>query len=358
MANYIKRYAYFVRENRQISIYEALRLKDDGKVRNSSVDPDFFDTNQLHFRAGVTPQKKSVDGRSAHFKYFPKQHVKNIFAPKEMTNAHLLYQYMFEKLSVFTIEDRKIPIKVFHNNSIMEYFVKAIDQDGYILIDVMLNVQKTEPSFYKYLWNSQLAIEIKVTHSVDPIKKKILKDNNICTYEASVPKDFKNEIPEDIDILESDSLMKPYIDKLTRSYQNPKFILFGKFISNSVPDIKHKGAYKMLKQFEEDKKKLEEDKNELIEEIKIGKLTHNNIQSQIRELEVQYHKYQIENKTIQDKISSIQQIYKENETLKHQYTNLKKEKAQIESQNKVLVESLEILETQTFWDYIKKLFKK
>lgn len=353
MANYTKRYAYYIKENRQISIHEALRLKGLGEVKNSSANPDFFDTRNEMFREGVTPQKRSVTGRIAHFKYFPRPHEKNILAPKEMTNAHLIYQYMFEKLSYFTIKDNltDTEIKVFHSSSEMEFVIKATDEDGYILIDVMLGVQRTEPASFKYLWNSKLAIEIKVTHAVDPIKKKILRKNNICTYEAKVLDDFRKEIPEDIDIFEDEEKLTLYINKLIRKYENPKFILFGKFITQSKSDNRHEGAYRMLKQFEEDKKKLED-------EIEILQGQYATIKSNIRILAEKSEVYQKENKTIQNNINAVNEIYNENKELKQKNEELQNEKQKVENLNTVLETSIEELENKNLWDYINKLFKK
>ncbi len=360
MANYTKRYAYYIKQNKQVSIHEALKLKNAGKVKNRSDDPDFFDTKNSLFREGVTPQKRSVDGRAAHFKYFPRTHEKKILAPKEMTNAHLIYQYMFEKLSYFTIKDNltNTEIKVFHSSSEMEFVIKATDEDGYILIDVMLGVQRTEPASFKYLWNSKLAIEIKVTHAVDPIKKKILRKNNICTYEAKVPDDFRKEIPEDIDIFEDEDKLTLYINKLIRKYENPKFILFGRFITKSKSDNRHEGAYRMLKQFEEDKKKLEE-------EIKVMQEKYESISSNSRLLEERNkeyqeanQKYQVTNQKIQKNIDSVNQIYDENKELKQKNKELQNEKQKVENLNMILENSIEELQNQSLWDHIIKLFKK
>lgn len=284
----MKRYAYYMKEDKMISIYEALQMKGEfGQKREEAV---LFDFRNPKFRSPVSP----VDRKSEpHFRYYAVRDKTTILYPKEMSNAHLMYQKMFEHLKKFKIKDgNKPPITVYIENADIEFYIRTEKKKG-ILIDVLLTVNRTVPSSYKYLWNSKLAIEVYVTHRVDPLKKEILEKNNIATYEAEVFDRLREAIPETKDLWINESIYNRQMRRLIYLYEeNSEWILFGDFITRSLPNTENEESFKMLKQAEielakyrNEIRRLEEIKSDLISEDEALQQKVTDLKSQCNMLE-------------------------------------------------------------------------
>ncbi len=322
MKEQTKKYAYYEIEDRQLPVSEALRLRNDGKLETKGESPVLFDFKNSNIRSGVFPVSSSSKKvfREAHYRYYNKYDKKIIVYPKEMTNAHLLFQRMFLNLDKFSVLNKKTNkrIRVALNWADMEYYVKVGKNKG-ILIDVLIGVKQTYPYSYKYLWNNRLAIEVKVTHAVDPKKKIVLRDNNITTYEATVPTQIRDIIPETPDLLDDESLIQAIVSELKSIYENDKkWSLFGDFIVESEADAYNKENYLILSQVEKELEKYEAEKKVLFEEVQ-------EIDKYKKELFISINELEKKSSFLEEKIEKSNQLISESTTNEQELKRLKKE---------------------------------
>ncbi|WP_411368442.1 hypothetical protein [Enterococcus faecalis] len=284
MKTQTKKYAYFVTEDRQLPISQALKMKMNGDLIPSKENPVLFDFKNPAIRSAVFPVASSNNikrPKIAHYKYYSTKDRKQIYCPKEMTNAHLFFQMMFLELKNFRVLDRdEKPILVEIASVNLEHYI-PVDGSGGILLDVLINIKKTEPYSYSYLWNHQLAIEVKVTHAVDPQKKKVLREKNIATYEATVPRRIREKIPETTELLNDEWLRREKINELKKLYENEKWVLFGKFIVPSKVNEKNKEAYLNLSRLELEMKNYQQKLVSLTNEIETKRMRRDELQQNV-----------------------------------------------------------------------------
>ncbi|WP_434748084.1 hypothetical protein [Paenibacillus amylolyticus] len=350
-----KKFAYFSLENRQVHVSEALRLRNQGKIEINKDNPVFFDyENSGMLPVSSSPGDQKV-ARESHFRYFNNENKKQILYSKNMTNAHLLYQMMFLQLNKFIIKDEnKREVQVTIKSAQIEHYIKVDNKSG-IFIDVFLDIDYTDPHSYKYLWNSKLAIEVKVSHAVEPKKRNILQNQNIATFEASIPKAIQDEIPETNEFFENEQKRQNKIDHLKKRYENyNKFILLGKFIAKSKPEYENKESYILLSQFETEIAKYQKKKDELNVEIK--KLEEDKIQSAKRNDELKRTAIHLE-----EDISNNQALlldYKINKQLvrklKVESEQKKQEIHDLKTENNSLKNSIDKIKNETFWGTLKR----
>lgn len=355
-----KKFAYFPLQDRQIHVTEALWLRNQGKIEMNGENPVFFDFKNPYIRSGVYPvsstsgDKKII--RGAYYRYYNKEDIKQILCPKKMTNAHLLYQMMFLQLKKFSIEDKenKRKVQVAIKSAEIEYYIKTDNNCG-ILIDVLLDIDYTSPYSYKYLWNNKLAIEVKVTHAVEPKKKRILQDYNISTYEASVPESIRANIPETNDLLHNERLRQNKIDYLTKTYENHnKFTLFGNFIVKSKAENENKENYILLSQFETELTKYKKDKDELVEEIKKYEEDKLQLIKNINELKRKSNTLKEAIKDDQGLLSDFQRNKHLVEKLKIKLEQNEKEIYSLKRENNSLKNNISELESESFLGWLKR----
>lgn len=325
----MKRYAYYTKKDKMVSIYEALQMKEDELLGQSREESVLFDFRNPQYRSPVLPmngRKKKYGWGEPYFRYYAVRDKTTILYPKEMSNAHLMYQKMFEHLKKFKIKDgNSPPITVYIENADIEFYVRTEKKKG-ILIDVLLTVSRTVPSSYKYLWNSKLAIEVYVTHRVDPLKKKIIEKNNIATYEAEVFDSLREAIPDTQDLWTNEAIYNKQMRRLVYLYEkNSEWILFGDFITRSLPNPENEETYKMLKQAEielakyrKEIRRLEEIKADLISEDKALRQRVIDLRSQCNTLEEKSGGLE---KLMEDKVNLKNQLAheKEKRTTKIEY---------------------------------------
>ncbi|WP_289889738.1 hypothetical protein [Virgibacillus pantothenticus] len=360
MREQTKKYAYFPVQDRQVLVSEALHLRNNGKIEIDGKNPVFFDFKNPAIRSGVYPVSSSSKKitRGAYYRYFSKENKKQILSPKEMTNAHLFFQMMFLQLKKFRIEDKKNKrkVRVDIKSAEMEYYIKVDNKRG-ILIDVLLDIKQTYPYSYKYLWNNKLAIEVKVTHAVDPKKKCILRDHNISTYEATVPKAVRAKIPEAHDLLDSEELRQKKIDELTKIYANhEKWTLFGNFIVNSKVENENKENYILLSQVETELANYKKEKEQLFEEIKKYKEYKLQLTKDINELKKHTDTLEKEFKVNQGFLKDSQ---RNKQLVKKLSTELAQKEQKIESlkkKNNSLKNSISKFEGESFLEWVKRKF--
>ncbi|PNU23263.1 hypothetical protein MHB67_03060 [Bacillus sp. FSL H8-0516] len=354
-----KNFAYFPFQDRQIHILEALWLRNQGEIEMNGENPVFFDFKNLSIRSGVLPVAPSFKGgkkiKDPFFRYYHKENMKQILYSKKMTNAHFLFQMMFSQLTQFNIEDKeKGRIRVAIESAEIESYIKYNDKKG-ILIDILLCVKQTDPYSYKYLWNKKLAIEIKVTHAVDPKKKRILLDNNISTYEAPVPNVIKKLIPKAHEILKNKKLRQKEIDKLTKIYSKNNWTLFGDFIVNSKVEDENKENYLLLSQAEIELDKYKKRKKKLSEEIQKYEEHKLHLSEIIHNLKKDLY-------TLKEKVEVNQELLLASQENNELVSKLKQKEQQIEElkkENDILKNNVNKLDNESFLKWMKrKIIKK
>lgn len=292
-----KKYAYFVTENRQLPISQALKMKNDGKLTPSSENPALYDFKNPTIRSAVFPvaSSKNVERPNiAHYKYYSSKDKKKIYYPKEMTNAHLFFQMMFLELKWFRVRDKQgKDIFVEIESADLEHYI-PVDGSGGVLLDVLVKIKRTEPCFYSYLWNHQLAIEVKVTHAVEPLKKKVLREKNMPTYEATVPKLIREKIPETTELLNDEWRRREKVNELKKLYENEKWTLFGNFIVQSKVNEENREAYLILSRLESEKEKYMLELEKLKIEIKRKQEQQEKVQTNVNQLTNKLLSYEIE----------------------------------------------------------------
>jgi chromosome segregation ATPase len=354
MAEQTKKYAYYIKGNRQVTVSEALWLRNNGKIKPTKEAPVFFDFEDATIRSAVYPvsSSKGEIARTAHYRYYDKKSKVHILYPKQMTNAHLFFQMMFKQLKSFKVElEDKNVVQVKIKSAMMEQYVKVDNKKG-IIIDVLLDIENTYPYSYKYKWNNQLAIEVKVTHAVDPIKKSILQKNNISTYEVTVPERIKKIIPETNNLLDDKEATQKKIDELTKIYGNvDKWTLYGKFISKSRPTKINEGKYKMLSSYENELEQYEKQKEQLIKEIKVYEHCKLQLSQETNDLK---KKLKITNQQLLELKKSeqlVQNLLKESKQKEQLNENLRKENDEL---NNYIIK----IENQSFFSWLKRKLKK
>ncbi|WP_446935774.1 hypothetical protein [Lysinibacillus fusiformis] len=355
-----KKFAYFPLQDKQIHVSEALWLRNQGEIEMNRENPIFFDFKNPSIRSGVYPVSSTSGdkkiSRGAYYRYYNKENTKQILFPKKMTNAHLLFQMMFLQLKEFSIEDKnhKRKIQVAIKSAELEYYIKADNNRG-IFIDVLLDIDYTIPYSYKYLWNSKLAIEVKVTHAVEPKKKCILQDYNISTYEASVPESIRANIPETNDLLDNEKFRQNKIDYLIKTYKNyDKFTLFGNFIVKSKTENENKESFILLSQFETELTKYKKDKDDLIEEIKIYEEDKLQLTKNINELKRKSNTLKEAIEDDQGLLSDFQRNKRLVEKIRIELEHSEKEIYQLKEENNSLKNNINELENESLLGWLKR----
>ncbi|MCP1531108.1 hypothetical protein [Bacillus pumilus] len=353
-----KKFAYFPVQDRQIHVLEALWLRNQGIIEMNRENPAFFDFKNPSIRSGVLPVSPTFSGekkiKDAFYRYYHKEDMKQILYSKKMTTAHFLFQMMFSQLNQFKIEDKeKKEIRVAIESAEIESYIKYNDKKG-ILIDILLHIKQTDPYSYKYLWNKKLAIEVKVTHAVDPKKRRILRDNNISTYEAPVPNVIKKLIPKAHEILKNKMLRQKEIDKLTKIYSKNSWTLFGDFIVNSKVEDENKENYLLLSQAEIELDKYKKKKRELSEEIQKSEEYKLHLSKIIHKLNKDLY-------SLKEKVEVNQELLLASQRNNDLVLKLKQKEQQIENlkkENDILKNNLNKLHDESFLKWIKrKIFK-
>lgn len=357
-----KKYAYFVTENRQLPISQALKMKNDGKLIPSRENQVLYDFKNPTIRSAVFPvaSSKSVERpKTAHYKYYSNIDRKQIYCPKDMTNAHLFFQMMFLDLKWFKVQDKQGKDTFVEIESAeLEHFV-PVDGSGGVLLDVLVKIKKTDPYSYSYLWNHQLAIEVKVTHAVDPLKKKVLREKNMPTYEATVPKLVREKIPETTELLNDEWRRREKVNELKRLYENEKWTLFGNFIVQSKVNGGNREAYLLLSRLELEKERYTQELEKLNYEIERKKEQQEELKMNVNQLTNKFLRYERE-------IESNEKFFEETEKNSRLVNELSielKDKEEsintLKSKNKSLKSKLETLESENLLKTLKrKVFKQ
>ncbi|MBC2368387.1 hypothetical protein HBP99_07050 [Listeria booriae] len=265
-----KFFAYIEKEKniKRINVFEALNLRKNGQLPNKKEEAILFDVFDSKNREPVYPVSSSVNGKRAYFSYYSDSKRKGLAVEgAEMTTVHRLYQDVFTEIDSFRIRNKGRTITLNIKKKPTVEFMYRVSDKKYYLIDIMLILESTKPASYFYKWNGMLALEIYVTHQTEYDKVLSLQNNNISLFEAKVPSDIKEDVPEEFMSLEEYESAK---EKLIQKYSKTNFELWGRLLTDVYPTMNTERwrRYKKMVKYEAEIEKIEKDMKRLNEAVK------------------------------------------------------------------------------------------
>ncbi len=247
-----KFFAYYNSDTgiKSINVYKALSMKNS-RIKNKNNIIEFWDSPILKDAEKVFPKRTSKDGRVAHFSYY--SGCKHEGVTREMTMTHKLYQIVYSEADKILLYEFGTEVIVFVKNAKIEYFYKT--SYNLYFIDIMLELERTEPSMYYYKWNGKLALEVYVTSEVEKSKINDFTENGIQLFQIKI---YDNQrVPEDI---ESEEQYEYYKQIIKKKVEKSKYKTVGKYLNKVLPKAGTimREEYTILADFEKEKQKLQE----------------------------------------------------------------------------------------------------
>lgn len=276
-------------EIKSVNVYKALSMRNS-RINNKDDIIEFWDTPDLKNADKVFPKRSSNDGKAAHFSYYPGSTHAGVY--REMTMTHKIYEMIYSEADKILLNEFGNQVIVFIKKSQFECFYRTSNNLYYI--DVMLELDRTEPASYYYKWNGKLALEIHVTHKVEKSKINDLTENGIQLFQMKI---YDNQrVPEDINSEEQFEYYKRIIKK---KIENNNYKIVGKYLNNVLPEPGScmEERYNTLADFEREEQILQEEilKNEKIisvqkEQIKNNEISLNTINEKIEKTSLELKK--------------------------------------------------------------------
>ncbi len=237
-------------EMKQINVYRALSVKNS-RINNKDDIIEFWDIPDLKNAEKVFPKCSSKDGKAAHFSYYPGSTHAGISS--EMTMTHKIYEIVYSEINKILLDAFGEQVLVFIKHASLEHFFRTAH--NLYFIDVMLEIERTEPSSYYYKWNGKLALEIYVTHKVERSKINDFSKNRIQLYQIKIYDNQK--IPDDI---ENEEQFNYYKHVIKKRIEKSNYKVVGRYLNNVFPEVGStmEERYMVLADFEREKQKLQE----------------------------------------------------------------------------------------------------
>ena len=332
-------------EIKRVNVYEALKLKNS-LIKNKDAAIEFWDTDSENAER-VFPIRTSRDGKAAHFSYYRGSTHAGIVS--KMTMTHKIYQIAYSESDKLLLYSFGKQVRVFIRKSYMEYFFKTTCNEYHI--DVMLELEKTEPAFYYYKWSGKLALEINVTHRNEKSKTNDLTENGIQIFQVNI---YDNQrIPENIDEVQ----FEDYKQSIKRKLKSPHYKVVGSCLNNVFPKASSdmEKSYIILADFENEKKSLESRIKYQQDEITYKESRIRKIEEQIQKSEnslklLEEKRYQLNSELTKnkDKLDAAAIALRDNSELLTQHNN---------DQNTILQLQAE-LEKEKNKGLLKRIFNK
>lgn len=308
-----KFYAYYKSNSgmKSVSVYKALKMKNS-RINNKDEIIDFWDSPELKNAEKVFPKRSSIDGKSAHFSYYSGSTHAGISS--EMTMTHKLYEIVYSEANRLLLDEFGTQVMIFIKNAKMEYFYRTSYNLYYI--DIMFELERTEPLLYYYKWNGNLALEIAVTHKVEKSKINDLTENGIQIFQVKI---YDNQrVPEDISNEEQHEYYKQIIRK---KVEKSNYKVIGKYINDVFPEVgsNMEERYTILVNFEKEKQKLQE---QILNNKNIIEAQEEQIRSNETSLHILSKKYEkLENEFIvnENKLRIVNKVFQKNSELTEQH---------------------------------------
>ena len=207
-----------------IDIFQAIKLKNS-LIKNKDEDIIFWDSPNENMAERMHTVKTSKNGRGAHFSYYP--HSVRAGMGNDMSMTHRLYCIALSEEKVLELYHFGERIKVYVASANPEVYYRTKYNQYYL--DVMIILEKTEPSSYFYKWGGRLVIEVWVSHKVDRSKANDLEKSGLQIFELKV---YPNQrIPDDIC---SEQEYNDYKKLIGERVKHDKLV--GRMINNVIPE--------------------------------------------------------------------------------------------------------------------------
>lgn len=267
-------------EMKQINVYQALKLQNS-RINNKDDIIEFWDTDSKDAEK-VHPNRTGYDGRAAHFSFFPGSTHVGVY--NEMTMSHRVYQSAYAESPKMLLDAFGDQVMVFIKKSQKEYYFKT-SYNAY-QIDILLDLERTEPASFFYKWNGMLALEVNVTHGNEKSKTNDLTENGVQIFQVKI---YDNQtIPEDI----TGEQFENYKQSIKKKVEKFNYKVIGKYLNEVLPktgSVMEK-RYLILADFESEKKKLEEQTKSLENRIKSQQECISGNEGEIRAIEEEIQK--------------------------------------------------------------------
>lgn len=312
--NVVKKFYAYYKSNsgmESVSVYKALKMKNS-RINNKDEIVEFWDAPVLENAEKVFPKRSSTDGKAAHFSYYSGS--KHEGVGSEMTMSHKLYEIVYSEASKLLLDEFGTQIIVYIKNASPEYVYRT----SYNLyrIDIMFELERTEPLLYYYKWNGKLALEIAVTHKVEKSKINDLTENGIQIFQAKI---YDNQrVPEDIRNEEQHEYYKQIIRK---KVEKSNYKVIGKCMNNVFPESgsSMEERYTILANFEKDKQKLQEQIQNNENVIKAQEEQIKNNETSLHVLNEKYEKLKKGLIVNENKLRSVDKVFQRNSELTEQH---------------------------------------
>lgn len=350
-----KFYARYVKSNNDFDIinaFEALKLKNHAKIDTSSkINAVLYD---IETNLKVTPSKgrkisPSQNGQP-YFKYYPGEDspLKGQPSTFEYSSEINIFLEAFKSIKNFQISNVGI-----HSDENITLLVKKINRlhrinsdDGqYFILKVLVELEDTKPYSAYYRLNGLIGIEFYKTSRPTPSKRVKLGEMGIPLFEvkAIIPNYTEHLLKEEF---ENSKEITYLAEEVRNVYENKNYNLLGHFNTYHLQHFKFLGdnerKYRILKTFEEKKKELQEDIQQLECNFNQKKERVNQLNEQITQMEARIRKYN-ENEEYYRKLKY------ENDLLKGENSKLQEKSVRISNERDFAQNELKILQNKSWW---------
>lgn len=337
-----KFFAYYKQDNHSIlvNVYDALRIKS-AYIKNKDILPEFYDAPDFDESGKVFPKRKSIDGKNAHFSYYTKNARSHLAT--QMSLTHKLYEIVFSQMKELVLHSFGEEVKIYIKEGVLEKYLRT-PYNEYI-VDIMFELDRTEPASYFYKWNGKLAFEVLVTHKVSNSKSNDLELIGVQIFQAKI---FDNQnVPN---VFNSSNEYNNYLEIIQNRVSKPKFKVVGKFLNDVIPEENslNRERYKILADFEGEKRSLINELSHEQKQIELLKQEKEDIKCNNHLVEKQYKKIMREIEDYKSELELLDSLKKLDRVQKQQIDSLKK-------QNSSLKFDLEAIKGRTF---IERLINK
>lgn len=337
-----KFFAYYKQDDNSIlvNVYDALRMKSM-YIKNKDILPEFYDTPDFDESGKVFPKRKSVDGKNAHFSYYTKNPRSHLAT--QMSLTHKLYEIMFSQMKELVLHSFGEEVKIYIKEGILEKYLRT-PYNEYI-IDIMFELDRTEPASYFYKWNGKLAFEVLVTHKVSNSKSNDLELIGIQIFQAKI---FDNQnVPN---VFNSSDEYNKYLEIIQNRVSKPKFKVVGKFLNDVMPEQNslNRERYNILSDFEGEKINLINELSCEKEQLELLKKEKEIIESNNYLVEKQYKDIMRQIDDYKEELDLLNSLKKQEKVQKQQIDSLR-------IQNDSLKVNLEAIKSRSF---IERLLNK
>lgn len=256
------------RNGKPINAYKAIYLRDvTREISTAFCDAEIFDYPDSNIALPIFPKINSKGKGTAYYSYYNESpselRIRNteFMTGSDMTLTHQLFTQIFANLEEFDItfyaNGKWQVVQLYVKSGTAEHYIRDPETGHYYFTDVYLELEGTYPYHYFYEWNGHLALEVKVSHGVNKVKKEDLNRLGIPVFEIS----FKETTVNRIESYQEETITEEFFEKLKQRYGRPfkekTWTRSGKLLGKcrQMPEFEEK--FNMIFDFEQKIEELE-----------------------------------------------------------------------------------------------------